>query len=186
MPASSAGRPRDVATDAKLLEATLATLRERGPEGVNVEAVSRASGIAKTTIYRRYQNSQELLSAALGSLTFDPPEIDHLPPRDRLVTLLVGFQRGLEDGIGIRSFVALMVEPTGEFARTLRARLLQPRLAAVTDAVGDAQRDGLISSSTSAENIVLMMAGYYFTHRAIRGRPPTRWAEAAVDAWWKE
>ena len=49
--------PRTVSTDKKITAATLALLREGGPQRVSIEAVSAASGVAKTSIYRRYANS---------------------------------------------------------------------------------------------------------------------------------
>jgi len=58
--------PRTVSTDKKITAAALALLREGGPQRVTIEAVSAASGVAKTSIYRRYANSLEMLEGALG------------------------------------------------------------------------------------------------------------------------
>ena len=57
--------PRTVTTDKKITAAALALLREGGPHRVTIEAVSAASGVAKTSIYRRYANSLEMLEGAL-------------------------------------------------------------------------------------------------------------------------
>lgn len=58
---------RGRAIDARILSVTLDLLRTRGPAGVNIEAVAAKAGIAKTTIYRRYADRDQLLRAALGS-----------------------------------------------------------------------------------------------------------------------
>ena len=59
--------PRQSDVDARLFAAALAILRGRGPLSVSVEAVAAASGVAKTTIYRRYENRESLLTAAVNS-----------------------------------------------------------------------------------------------------------------------
>ena len=53
--------------DAKIAAATLEVLRTRGPRAVTVEAVTAHSGIAKTTIYRRYSDRRDMLAAALAN-----------------------------------------------------------------------------------------------------------------------
>jgi len=62
-----AARGREL--DDRILNATLEIIRDRGPLGVNIEAVAAASGTAKTTIYRRYEDREELLRAAIESAT---------------------------------------------------------------------------------------------------------------------
>ena len=182
--ATRAGRPRDPSTDARLHDATLQVLRERGPAGVTVEAVSQVSGVAKTTIYRRHANAQELLDAALEELTAAIPPPSSLPPHDRLVASLSGFQHGLEAGIGIHAYATLMTRPHDPFAKACRTRLLQPRLEALTALVADLQVQHLVRDDVPAEMIVLMMAGSYFTRTATQGATPESWAQDAVDAWW--
>jgi AcrR family transcriptional regulator len=43
----------------------LALLREGGPAAVTMEGVATHAGVAKTSIYRRYRNRGELLTAVL-------------------------------------------------------------------------------------------------------------------------
>jgi AcrR family transcriptional regulator len=60
---------RGRAVDARILSVTLDILRKRGPAAVNIEAVAARAGIAKTTIYRRYDDRDQLLRAAVASST---------------------------------------------------------------------------------------------------------------------
>lgn len=177
------GRPRDSGADEKLLAATLAVLRERGPDGVTIEAACQAAGVAKTTAYRRYRNAEEMLTAALQTLRYTAPDLDHPDPRDRLVTLLTDFQRGIEQGIGVLSFAALIVDPHSPFAELLRHQVLRPRLQAIASVVQECQHRGILSADVDPETVVLMMAGYYFTHTAVDGGVSTDWASQAVRAW---
>ena len=182
---SRTGRPRNPATDSRLHEATLQVLRERGPSGVTIEAVSHASGVAKTTIYRRHANADELLAAALEQLTVTAPDLGIDDPRDRLVAGLEAFQSGLERGIGVLAFATLLTEPESAFSRLCRSKLLTPRLTILTDIVAELQNMGRIRSEVSAETTVLLMAGSYFTASATQGGPPQHWAREAVQAFWK-
>lgn len=59
------GRRRTAATDAKILDATRELLAEGGVRALTVEGVSAVSGVAKTTIYRRYRSKEELALAVL-------------------------------------------------------------------------------------------------------------------------
>lgn len=57
------GRPVDPNKDRDILNAGRSLLFEKGPQGVTMEAVARAAGVAKPTLYRRYANRDELLAA---------------------------------------------------------------------------------------------------------------------------
>jgi len=60
MGTSQAGRP---GKDREILAAGRALLFGEGPQAVTMEAVARAAGVAKPTLYRRWPNRDELLAA---------------------------------------------------------------------------------------------------------------------------
>lgn len=70
-----------------MLDAARELLLEKGLEGFTVEAVAARSGVAKSTIYRRWASTHELLVAALHQLidTFPTPNTGSL--RDDLLAL---------------------------------------------------------------------------------------------------
>ena len=70
--------PNPVTRDQRITAAALELLRTKGPKAVTVEAVALLADVAKTTVYRRYRDRQEMLTAALASLT-QPPA----PPKPR-------------------------------------------------------------------------------------------------------
>ena len=56
-------------TDGKITRAVLELILAKGIGAVSIEAVAKRSGVAKTTIYRRYANTDDLLrhlSVAVG------------------------------------------------------------------------------------------------------------------------
>lgn len=75
-----AGRPRSAEADQRILQATIDLFAERGYEGLTIEAVAERSGVAKSTIYRRWPNKVELLIDAMDHLSDSdqgsPPVLD--------------------------------------------------------------------------------------------------------------
>src|SRR5262245_56857603 len=60
-PARRAGRPRDARADAAIREATLNLIAEGGYGAVTFDAVAARSGVARTTIYRRWASRVQLV-----------------------------------------------------------------------------------------------------------------------------
>lgn len=85
----NAGRtdPRPARSRARLLDAATALLSAGGPSAVTVDAVTRASNVARATLYRHFPSGNDLLAAAFHALIPPAP----IPPddgslRDRLVS----------------------------------------------------------------------------------------------------
>ncbi len=86
---SEHGDPRPARSRARLLEAATALLRSGGPSAVTVDAVIRASNVARATLYRHYPSGNDLLAAAFHALIPPAP----VPPvegelRERLIALV--------------------------------------------------------------------------------------------------
>ena len=65
---SEHGDPRPARSRARLLEAATDLLRSGGPSAVTVDAVIRASNVARATLYRHYASGNDLLAAAFHAL----------------------------------------------------------------------------------------------------------------------
>ncbi|WP_084170847.1 TetR/AcrR family transcriptional regulator [Corynebacterium freiburgense] len=59
------GRPRDITMNTRILQTTLKLLQEHGYSGLRIDEIAHQSGIAKTTIYRRWPTLAHLAVAAL-------------------------------------------------------------------------------------------------------------------------
>ncbi len=71
------GRLRPVAeTDAKILDAVREIIGSRGLDDVTIHRVSEVSGVARTTLYRRYTDRYDLLQSVAEQMipTVDPEE----------------------------------------------------------------------------------------------------------------
>jgi AcrR family transcriptional regulator len=64
----SNGRPRSIASDRAIWQATLELLAEVGFDRLSIEAIAARARVGKTTIYRRYNCKEELVADAIESV----------------------------------------------------------------------------------------------------------------------
>jgi AcrR family transcriptional regulator len=130
------GRPRTAEVDQRILDAAAATLRELGPGAVHIDAVSSRSGVARTTIYRRYRDRGELLTATLAHVTDQggPPVEGDV--RDKIRLVLERVRDVIERGLGRGGVASVLTGADPEFTRALRTALaghLEPLMQAMAD-----------------------------------------------------
>ncbi|ATW50636.1 TetR/AcrR family transcriptional regulator [Streptomyces peucetius] len=94
--AGRTGRPRSAEADAAILEATRASLVELGWSKLTMGDVATRAGVAKTTLYRRWANKNELVVDAVAVL-FDELE---LPDRGSLAADVEGVVMQFADLLG--------------------------------------------------------------------------------------
>lgn len=80
--------PRRARSQSKLLDAAASLLVSGGAAAVTVDAVTRMSGVARTTLYRNFPSTDSLIAAAFRRLLPTPerPPVD-LPVREQLIHL---------------------------------------------------------------------------------------------------
>jgi AcrR family transcriptional regulator len=98
-------------------DVTLRLLRRGGPRSVTVEAVAAASGVAKTTIYRRYRDRREVLSTALSRVASPTPLDPQAGPSDRLRWFIRHAVDTVEDGVGLGGVAAMLTDDDPESPR---------------------------------------------------------------------
>lgn len=86
----------------KMLAAAHDVVLECGVSGFSVDEVARRSGVAKTTIYRHFENAKELLVAALDQVMTAPPTPDTGSLRGDLVEYLTHVRPTFAD-VGLRT-----------------------------------------------------------------------------------
>src|SRR5213080_33094 len=62
------GGRMDPEADRLILETAKRLMREQGYERMTIDGVAKQAGVARTTVYRRYRDKAELVSAAIDSL----------------------------------------------------------------------------------------------------------------------
>src|ERR1700741_57297 len=154
--------------DDRIADATLALLRTKGPAAVTVEAVAARSGVAKTTIYRRYRNRNDMLTAALASITQPrpPPNPSELVP---VVEWLVEQSyRAVHDGIGAGGLAALLTDENRDHTQLLRSIVHQHR-AALASVLRDAMNNQVVGGDIDVETVMDCIAGAYLAELARSG-----------------
>jgi AcrR family transcriptional regulator len=183
-PRPAAGRPRQAHVDRAILEAALRLVRRRGPRGVTVEAVAAESGVAKTTIYRRYRDRSELLRAAMAQVVELPAPAAESPLREQLITFLEQFRTGMEHSVGLRAVAALLSpEDDREFAQAARATALAPRLRQGLDLFAAAVARGELRPDVDYQRVVELLIGSYLARAALSGQESidSEWPAVVID-----
>ena len=166
--------PRTVSTDKKITAAALALLREGGPQRVSIEAVSAASGVAKTSIYRRYANSLEMLEGALADAvsTYSP----------RRTAAPAGWDEGLTEALhfllhdmGIGVAVSLLSEPDSETSKVLREHLVRPRVERLRQLFAAETAAGRLSPDLDVDVVLDFVLGSAYSHVARYGSLGEDW-----------
>lgn len=115
------GRPRSTAADRAILDATRSALVELGWGGLTMGDVALRAGVAKTTLYRRWSNKNELVVDAVAVL-FDELELpDRGSLRADVEGVVLSFAELLERPETKTSLMAVVAEATRDEA--LRARI---------------------------------------------------------------
>ncbi|MFL6248283.1 MAG: helix-turn-helix domain-containing protein [Thermoanaerobaculia bacterium] len=83
------GRPRREGADETILAAARALLEETGFAAFNVDVIAERTGIAKTTIYRRWPTKSALIAATIDTTTATDAEAI-LRETERLLSRLDG------------------------------------------------------------------------------------------------
>jgi AcrR family transcriptional regulator len=128
------GRPRDTGRDVAILDATLSLLTEIGYERMSMEAVAGRSGVAKTTIYRRYRDKAALVAAAVDYRSHaTPPEPAADDLRKNLLALVAWLANQIaEQEVGLLGALFAGMRSDPGLAEEMR-RILRRDEAAMTD-----------------------------------------------------
>jgi AcrR family transcriptional regulator len=169
--------------DAMITAAVLDLLRTKGPRAVNVEAVAAHAGVAKTTIYRRYRDREEMTAAALSSLTSPPPPPDESAPQPVLQWLIEQSVNAVEAGIGVGGVAALLTDDDPAFTELIRALLVEHR-AALTNEIANAAERADLRDDLDVETLLDCIVGAYLAERARRGTVEPGWTHRVLQTLW--
>jgi len=179
------GRPRSVAADEAILEATRASLVDLGWSKLTMGDVAMRAGVAKTTLYRRWAGKNELVVDAVAVL-FDELELPDLGSLAADVEAMVlQFAALLERPETRTSLMAVVAESTRDEALRTRIRdsivnrqkrlVIQGRRRAQDRGELPAEQDEAVATRT-ADLVFDVIAGAV-VHRALVSAEP-------IDAEW--
>ena len=192
------GRPRDLAKHAAILAAARAIFYASGVRGLSIEAVARATGVSKVTVYAHFQDLPGLIRALVldqrdhMTRVLDDLPADPMALRQGLIELGLGLMRYLTSDAFINLQRLLASQATqhpwlGPIIHQEGAAATRDRLA---DLLASAVERGDLrphDCTLAAEQLLGMWQGIQTTGLLIGGCPtpdePTRRqrVECAVD-----
>jgi AcrR family transcriptional regulator len=169
--------------DDRIFAATLDLLRTRGPLAVSVESVAAASGVAKTTIYRRFENRASLLTAVI---TASPAAVSiptDLTTRETLGWVLRHASDTIERVIGRGTVAAVLANEDPEFT-TLLLGMIRSSTRPLRDNLRARAAAGEIPAEVDIELVMSMLLGVVIAE-LIRGRvTDDAWVESVLALIW--
>lgn len=177
------GRPREASVDQRLHDAVLALLRTGGPGTVTVDRVAATSGVAKTSIYRRYSNRSELLRAVLSTAIGLPDVAEDGEVRDKIRAALEQAWRQMAVVLGPGGLAAIVGDTDPEFTGLFRAAL-QPYVDVLVRRIRDDVDAGLLRAGLDAEGVVSLMVGAYLGELVRRGEVAPEWLDRTLELLW--
>ena len=181
-----AGRPRSAEADRAILDATIKLLYEEGYVGMSIEAVAEVAGVGKTTVYRRYRDKADLVTAAIASMRDLNEMPDSGDTRADLLAMLQDFVRSKERMQDMRLVGTLWAEQerNPELVKLFRERVIGPRRKMVVEVLRRGQERGELRADLDPNLVTEMMVGAHFA-RQFNGRAfPKDWADQIVATIW--
>ena len=148
------GRPRDERATSAITDAAVRQLNVLGYANVSMESVAAEAGVARATVYRRYRDKADLITAAIAASS--ATHLDSLPSEDVRSDLIAYLTLHRQR----------VVEPNMKYAHSLLIRAVEL---------------GLLGPDADLDLALQMLMGAVFARR-MSGTPSTpKWAERAVD-----
>ena len=146
------------------LGAALELLAERGFRGATVRAVAARAGVGTPAIYRRHENREEMMLAAIDE-SVGVREVENTGNTELdLVSMLTVVRESVYAGPGIRVLAAVLLESEEhpELLATYRRRAVWPRRKLIRSVLERAIRRGEIRDDVDLEAAVDMLWGSAF------------------------
>ncbi len=183
--ARAPGRPRDERASTAITAAALRQLEEVGYANTTMESVAAEAHVARATIYRRYRDKADLITAAIAANStthlVSRPSDD---PRADLIAYLREFDNRFAEGCleVVGTLIGMREDPTALDLH--RQRVIGPRVAYKRSLLERARELGQLRPDADLDLALEMLTGSVFSRR-VSGQPSREgWAERAVDAIW--
>jgi AcrR family transcriptional regulator len=176
------GARKDPEADRLILETAHRLLRELGYDRLTMDAVARAAGVARTTVYRRYRDKADLVSAAIETLRAPAKRSASGDARRDLIAHLDSVRRNY--GISLAGTL-LMEEPYNpQLLELFRERMVTPQRQIVAATITEGIERGQIRADIEIERVLDLLLGAFFAAVFAQGRPGPDWPEQTVEALW--
>ena len=172
--ASARGRPRDPTLDARILDEVLALLSSHGYAGLTLDELAARSGVAKTTILRRWPSKAAVAAAGVERLALQSVDVpDSGTLRGDLHALLHAAVETFARGHG--QFVPRLLREAGHHPEIteLLFRVIHTRRQAYRRVLALAIARGELAPTGDQELLIDLLIGPIWTRLLITRDPIT-------------
>ncbi len=184
-PGRGPGRPRDQRATSAITDAALRQLAEVGYAKVSMESVAGEAGVARATIYRRYRDKADLITAAIAanSSTHLASAVSD-DPRAELIDYLNEFDNRFAEGCleVVGTLIGARQDPGA--LELHRERVVGPRMGYARSLLERARAIGQLHDGADLDLALQMLVGSVFARRVAGASSEAGWAERAVDTIW--
>ncbi len=170
--------------DSKIMQATLSIVISAGIGAVTIEEVSRRSGVAKTTIYRRYKNADDLLQRAKLEIAGLPDFSDLETSRNGLLTMLQRIQNCFDSELGLKA-VGVVLSSDNDSLRSMADQVIQPAEQRFSAFISRGMANGIFHTGLDLHFLFSTVLGSMLTYKALYGNTETVWAEYMAEFLWQ-
>ncbi len=180
------GRPRDERATKAITEAALRQLADIGYGRLSMESVAAEAGVARATVYRRFRDKADLVTAAIAqqAAVWGASQTSK-DPRADLKRFLLDFDDRFASSC-VELVGALLANREDPTALALhRERVVGPRMEYARGLLQRACELGQLDSDADLDLALEMLVGAVIA-RAVSGRRSRPgWAGRALDAVWR-
>ena len=171
-------------TDRKILQATLQIAMTRGIGGISIEEIARRSGVAKTTIYRRYDNTTDLLNKISALEVSSSPELADLEPsRDNLELMMRKMVERFVSGVGVKA-IGIILSSEEAFFQPLVKQAIAPEEQTLESFFNRGVRNGLFRTGIDAKFLFGTILGSMIACEALTGTIDDGWPARMTNLIW--
>jgi AcrR family transcriptional regulator len=145
--------------------------------------VAAASGVAKTTIYRRHADREAVLRSALEAAISPPGEPLGNEPREKIRWALDQAWYQVSEVLGRGGVSALLANTEPRFSDLFR-RVLTPYTDALIELIRADMAVGQLRRDLDADTVVSLLFGAYLGEAVRRGRVDKEFSQRCVDLMW--
>ena len=171
-------------TDRKIMQAALDIALSKGVDAITIKAISRESGVATTTIYRRYKNTEDLLhNLFLPDVVASPAFADLEPSKNTLHLLISGLAEYLESAIGVR-MISAAVASDSTFYRSIVEGIINPVREKIKEYFSRGVKAGIFRHDLDMELILELILGSTVSRALFHGEVTEEWTRKITDYLW--
>ncbi|PKU92153.1 TetR-type transcriptional regulator [Bifidobacterium pseudolongum subsp. globosum] len=173
-------------TDSKIMRATLEIMIAQGIGAVNIESVARRSGVAKTTIYRRYANTDDLIRhltlSVAPSLDFSALE----PSHESLCTVLRRIIDCFDEEFELKA-IGVVLSSENTHLRSIAQGVIEPAAERFYDFLRRGMASGAFRGGLDAPFLFQTVLGSMLACKALSASSPDShadWADNMAALLW--